>query len=563
MKTITRITLLNVCLTLNILFPGNIFCQQIPSADAYTAEDTVCIWDNTVSFTTTKKYTAYQTTDNTFNGPIDSNYCVSLRYEEAFSGLSFWPADFDLSRSIYIKAQINDNEQIPLEKDAVYMLEEDFLNSTDGLIFGNDCPELICSGLIIGITIPDSTLTSDTTRWHVISGDSYDYNTCFATEKFEDQKLNSLIYKFTINPDLVEVAKDYSPPYINQLGDVQLITDLTNVDGNYVGGEYNVYDYYFLSYPIGVLKYDNLTYPSTSYFDYIDVSPNPNTTDVQIINLTINEGYTLLTQPYVQLRGAQVEGDTLRHEVNLINNGGTFCVSVAEMIFDGNTHYIFKKGAMDLYSPMSCLMFRNGASIEVADDGHLAYGKNGTGVLGLGSGGTIKIGKNASLTINNRVSIIKNPNSVYSGDIYMNLNKGSKLTFGQGASITNDEKSLSGGHLCIYMNGGELDMSGLDDFSRQLIRLIYPEQEKTMSANMHVYPNPVQNSFTVEIVSAEASTGEINITGLNGAVIYTKKYELEAGINAIKIQIQDLKPGAYTIQCKTNAENGSTTFVKL
>lgn len=563
MKTITRITLLNVCLTLNILFPGNIFCQQIPSADAYTAEDTVCIWDNTVSFTTTKRYTAYQTTDNTFNGPIDSNYCVSLRYEEAFSGLSFWPADFDLSRSIYIKAQINDNEQIPLEKDAVYMLEEDFLNSTDGLIFGNDCPELICSGLIIGITIPDSTLTSDSTRWHVISGDSYDYNTCFATEKFEDQKLNSLIYKFTINPDLAEVAKDYSPPYINQLGDVQLITDLTNVDGNYVGGEYNVYDYYFLSYPIGVLKYDNLTYPSTSYFDYIDVSPNPNTTEVQIINLTINEGYTLLTQPYVQLRGAQVEGDTLRHEVNLINNGGTFCVSVAEMIFDGNTHYIFKKGAMDLYSPMSCLMFRNGASIEVADDGHLAYGKNGTGVLGLGSGGTIKIGKNASLTINNRVSIIKNPNSVYSGDIYINLNKGSKLTFGQGASITNDEKSLSGGHLCIYMNGGELDMSGLDDFSRQLIRLIYPEQEKTMSANMHVYPNPVQNSFTVEIVSAEASTGEINITGLNGAVIYTKKYELEAGINAIKIQIQDLKPGAYTIQCKTNAESGSTTFVKL
>lgn len=563
MKTITRITLLNVCLTLNILFPGNIFCQQIPSADAYTAEDTVCIWDNTITFTTTKKYTAYQTTDNTFNGPIDSNYCVSLKYDEAFSGLSFWPADFDLSRSIYIKAQINDNEQIPLEKDAVYMLEEDFLNGTDGLIFGNTCPELICSGLIIGITIPDSTLTSDTTRWHVISGDSYDYNTCFATEKFEDQKLNSLIYKFTINPDLAEVAKDYSPPYINQLGDVQLITDLTNVEGNYVGGEYNVYDYYFLSYPIGVLKYDNLTYPSTSYFDYIDVSPNPNTADVQIINLTINEGYTLLTQPYVQLRGAQVEGDTLRHEVNLINNGGTFCVSVAEMIFDGNTHYIFKKGAMDLYSPMSCLMFRNGASIEVADDGHLAYGKNGTGVLGLGSGGTIKIGKNASLTINNRVSIIKNPNSVYSGDIYMNLNKGSKLTFGQGASITNDEKSLSGGHLCIYMNGGELDMSSLDDFSRQLIRLIYPEQEKTMSANMHVYPNPVQNSFTVEIVSAEATIGEIKILGLNGAVIFAKKYELENGINAIKIQIPDLKPGAYTIQCITTMENGSTTFVKL
>ncbi|MBK9455150.1 MAG: T9SS type A sorting domain-containing protein [Bacteroidetes bacterium] len=218
---------------------------------------------------------------------------------------------------------------------------------------------------------------------------------------------------------------------------------------------------------------------------------------------------------------------------------------------------------MDLYSPMSCLMFRNGASIQVADNGHLAYGKNGIGVLGLGSGGTIKIGKNASLTINNRISIIKNPNSVYSGDIYMNLNKGSNLIFGQGASISNDEKSLNGGHLCIYMNGGELDMSGLDDFSQELIRLIYPEEEKTMSANMHIYPNPVQNSFTIEIVAAESSIGDIQISGLNGAVVFTKKYELDAGINAIKIQIPDLQPGAYSIQCKTNTESGSNSFVKL
>jgi hypothetical protein len=145
----------------------------------------------------------------------------------------------------------------------------------------------------------------------------------------------------------------------------------------------------------------------------------------------------------------------------------------------------------------------------------------------------------------------------------MNLNKGSNLIFGQGASISNDEKSLNGGHLCIYMNGGELDMSGLDDFSQELIRLIYPEEEKTMSANMHIYPNPVQNSFTIEIVAAESSIGDIQISGLNGAVVFTKKYELDAGINAIKIQIPDLQPGAYSIQCKTNTESGSNSFVKL
>lgn len=563
MKTNSFTALLNVCFATFILSPIQIFGQYIPGIDAFEAEDTVCIWDPTVDFTTTKSFTAYQTMDDTFNGPIDSNFCVSLRYVEGFSGLSFHSDYFDLSRSIYLRADFDTSALIPLQPDAVYQLSDYFLSNIPELKRGNSCPDLICSGLILGITIPDSTFTGDTTRWLLLSSDLYHPRMCYATEKFEGQNIHAFIYKLSFEESFFNTVKSANPLEQTQMFDISTITDMTNIDGNFIGGLFISHAYEFMNTQIGILKYDEPTYPSTANFDFVDVSPNPNPETPITIQLIIDEEFTLLAQPYVQLRGAQAAGDTIRHEIQLVNDGGIFCVSIAEIIFDGNTHYIFKKGEMDLYSPMSCLMFRNGASIQVADNGQLVYGKNGIGVLGLGSGGTIKIGKNASLTINNRISIIKNPSSVYSGDIYMNLNTGSSLIFGPGASISNDEKSLNGGHLCIYMNGGELDMSGLDAFSQQLIRLIYPEKEKTMSANMHIYPNPVQNSFTLEVIAAESTMGEILITSLNGAVIFIKKYALEAGINAIKIQIPDLQTGTYTVQCKTNTESGSKSFVKL
>ena len=76
MKTNSFTALLNVCFVAFILSPNQIFGQYIPGIDAFEAEDTVCIWDPSVEFTTTKSFTAYQTIDDTFNGPIDSNFCV-------------------------------------------------------------------------------------------------------------------------------------------------------------------------------------------------------------------------------------------------------------------------------------------------------------------------------------------------------------------------------------------------------------------------------------------------------------------------------------------------------
>jgi hypothetical protein len=45
---------------------------------------------------------------------------------------------------------------------------------------------------------------------------------------------------------------------------------------------------------------------------------------------------TLEIQPFTHLRGALVQGsDTLRHILNLVNNGGNFCLNFLDLIFSG------------------------------------------------------------------------------------------------------------------------------------------------------------------------------------------------------------------------------------
>lgn len=67
------------------------------------------------------------------------------------------------------------------------------------------------------------------------------------------------------------------------------------------------------------------------------------------------------------------------------------------MVFTGNTNYIFNSGKLEMYGPTSCVMFKSGAAIKVADSSSLQYGNNGVGVLGLGSGGTVVLGKGSSI----------------------------------------------------------------------------------------------------------------------------------------------------------------------
>ena len=554
----------NVILLLLFFSGYHLFSQNIPYSSSYIAVDTTCAWDDDISFTTTVGWIAYQTIDDTYNGVVDSSICLPLKEEETYGGISFLFNGFDTSRSLFIKADLTDLNKISLEKDAAYLINDGFFTGVPNLDISIACADLVCSAIILGIEIPDSTLTATTTRWHFINASSFDGGFCFPTEKFESQYLTDYILKLTFVNATDTLFKKWSNPYMQEVYDATLITDLTNAPGNYEDTTYVIHGYDIIGfYQTGILKYDDPFYPSTDHFDFIDVTPDPNPSIVTAINIEIDGDFTLLTQPLVQLRGGMVEGDTLRHQVNLINNGGTFCLSIAEMVFTGNTNYIFNSGKLEMYGPTSCVMFKSGAAIKVADSSSLQYGNNGVGVLGLGSGGTVVLGKGSSMYINNRVSLIKDPNSIYSGDIYMNLNKGNTFGFGNGASITNDAKSETGAHLCIYMNGGELDLSGLNEESKKLIRLIYPIPSEDFSEKMNLFPNPTSEIFTAEIQNEKPQKITIQITDLNGKSLQQQDADLIAGINAIKISAKNLEKGIFLVNFITGSEQGIKRLVKL
>ncbi len=555
----------NVILLLLLFSSINLFSQNIPYNSSYIAVDTTCAWDDDISFTTTVGWTAYQTLDDTYNGTIDSTICFSLKAIEGYGGISFAGNDFDTSRSLFIKADLTELNKISMDADAAYLVYESFFYGIEGLNTSVSCADLVCSAIILGIQIPDSTLTSTTTRWQFINASAFESGFCFPTEKFDDQFLTDYIVKLTFNEiGAIDTIKKWSNPGLEEVYEPKLITDLTNSDGNYEDTTYVIKPWNIPEfYQVGILKYDDPFYPSTDHFDFIDVSPDPNPSVVTAINIEIDEYYTLLTQPLVQLRGGFVEGDTLRHQVNLINNGGTFCLSIAEMVFTGNTNYIFNSGKLEMYGPTSCVMFKSGAAIKVSDSSTLQYGNNGVGVLGLGSGGTIVLGNGASMFINNRVSLVKDPNSIYSGDIYMNLNKGNILGFGEGASITNDAKSETGAHLCIYMNGGTLDLSGLNEESKKLIRLIYPVPSEAFSEKINIFPNPTSEIFTAEIQIEKSQKITIQITDLNGKILQQQNADLIEGINAIKISVKNLEKGIFLVNFITITDQGTKRMVKL
>ncbi len=536
--------------------------QQIPYPASFTAVDTVCPWNDLVSINTTVGWIAYQTTDNTYNGPVDSNICVSLKVIPGFSGMSFAPEDFDTTRALFLKADLNAANKIPLETDASYMVYEDLAGYIPSLDLTTDCPETMCTGMIIGVEIPDSTFTGTTTRWTFVNSASFEGGFCFPTEKFSDMYLTDCILKLTFNaPD--DTIKIYGSPYMELVWDQTLITDMTETPGTYVGADYVINSWDFIPTTVGILKFDDPEYPSTDHFDFVEVSPDPNPASPVNINIEINEYQTLMVQPYVQLRGAFAEGDTVRHTVNLINNGGRFCLSIAEMIFSGDTHYRFHSGEFEMFSPQACVMFRDGASIIVDDSAYLSYGKKGVGVLGLGSGGTIEIGKNATLEINNRVSIIKDESEGYPRDIYMNLNTGSKLIFGEGASVTNDDKNSSGAHICIYMNGGEVELNELSEDSRALVRLIWPAASEDLSDKINIYPNPANEKFTAEIQCDKNCSALLQLNDFSGKTKASWNIELKAGMNAIPVPVRYLESGIYMVTLQCDGMTGNKKFVKL
>lgn len=541
-----------------------------PNSNFSSASMKPCPFDSTLLLLQADDWFIYQTLDDTWNGVMDSTKCLGVK--DTLGKLIIELDQIDINKPVFVKNLMNDSTKVSLQPDWIYdgfasieISDETFVN------FSPNCENGFCTGVIFGIEVPDSAGTSTVIRSHIDPSESTTdeyYDLCVVTEGFDEIYLKEVVFKFKLLNSTSE-GLWFRPQNASLYGaDEYFIhridqdTFVYNYHYNSSDSSYNVglFDIGIGEYPDGgnyILTYNDTTYPNPQDISYLDLTPFDNDTFQTTINIYVEYEQTLYPQPFTQFRGGLIEGnDSTRHNISIINNGGDFCFSEIgiDVIFEGRSNYIHHGGDIKFGAQTSCLLFKSGASFILADDTYFEYGKNGMGMLVLGQDGTIKLGKNSTLLINNRMVLVENPalfGTVDNQQIYMELNEGSTLAFGEQAYLTNHFSIDRNMKLNIYMNGGILDDSKLSPDELEVINLIYPTPPEVFRENVKVFPNPTSDRLTFSMILENENRIEIEAYDLAGRFVFSKIENGQKGKNDFQIQVSDLSKGVYFFKIKT------------
>jgi len=561
---------------------SSVLAQILPNSYFNQYETIPCSFDSTKTITAYVDWVIYQTLDGKWSGPIDSSRCITLA--PPGNGIDLQSAD--LTKPIFVRCKLNEDNKVWLEPDKLYNVGtalHSYSNSIE-LIGGMGCAENLCSGLIIGIQVPDSTGTTTAMRWHNdivptatvilptnIATDQF--VTCIPTEYFNENYVREFIVKMTLASSVTPDNKirmdynffEYREP--NLVLDEMIAPQFTFVDTSYevpisyVSDQANGWDYiYMLPYN------DEPNWPSSAHPSYAEGRPQVNTPDPKVINIIVDEGSEFVPQPFAFMRGTFVEGsDSIRHQVNLVNHGGDICMGgdITDFVFDNGNKYVHQGGHINFEGRSACMMFRNGAELEVGDNTLFQYGQEGKGILALRSGGGIKLGRSSTLLIENLLWLQGVPTAKHPDpQFYLDLKPGSSLIFGEHANITNAMSVTSDTRLNVYMNGGVLDDSKLSEAARGLINRIYPKPKPSFAANMRVLHNPAYHVLELSYLSAGPEQLLVELLDMQGKKIGKKSFSVTEGLNLLQYELGNLPMGMYLVSAQCGGRKAIVKIIK-
>ena len=546
---------------------------ELPNYDFESFSMQACPSDSTISYLEKDSWQAYQTTNDLWDGPRISN-CASIHNNnncQTSAKIDLY--DFDTTKVIFIRAELNDQNKLPFVYNSLYSLNL-WHATTSGLQLdlSNNCANEACTGILLGFQIPDSTGTGTTMSWTTRSGLGTQHiesqTLCFATENFPDQIfLREFIIKVkasNINSVNRWIAfhqarfisfgragsQDFSA--VAELNDSLLATTRVN-DTTYLIDSYDLE----LTNSL-VVRQDN-NYPSPNAISFLTLKPQIPSATAKILTLEIDDNHGLHFQAYMRLRGDTLLGDTLRHPISLVNNGGSICMdALQEVVFqDEGGGYVHRAGSVQFNGPTSCMLFGKGSSLRVAPGSTFNYGENNKGILALKPGGTLKIDPGAELIIHNKLYL-----DAYKGEqpehIWMQLDKGSKLTFAEGSRLqTGDDMKLY-----IRMQGGLVDLSGLPEQDVKNVVLVYPSNSTKPTSDLIVVGNPVQDQLKVSFNAASDQNSLLTVNDINGRVVHQESITIQNGSNQHKVDLQALKAGVYLVEVVRDGEVLNQKFVK-
>ncbi len=188
----------------------------------------------------------------------------------------------------------------------------------------------------------------------------------------------------------------------------------------------------------------------------------PNSAEQEVINLVVDPFQTLEIQPFTYLIGALVAGsDTLRHQVNLVNNGGDICLNFVDFVVDGGDEFRHGGGSLYMNNAFSCMQFRHESALRVLEGATLHYGNNGAGMLALCRQLDRAGAQCHALVVDGILNLAECNDAIPPQQLYMDLPPGSKLIFTDQARLTNRFSQGQQMHLNVRMLGGEIDDAAL------------------------------------------------------------------------------------------------------
>lgn len=79
------------------------------------------------------------------------------------------------------------------------------------------------------------------------------------------------------------------------------------------------------------------------------------------------------------------------------------------------------------------------------------------------------------------------------------------------------------------------------------------------SETVSIYPNPIQDQFTINLLAATPSSLLIKITDVKGALVYQQTNALQTGSNQIKVNAKSLPATSYYLSLEWNNGQGKST----
>jgi len=558
----------SICTIFFAIFFLSITGYSQPNSDFSDIEEIQCPFNPAVTIQQPKHWHIYQTLNDKWDGTVDSSECVSV-LKDPQDRTAIDLATINPNKAIFIRG-LQDNVPVTnLISDYIYNAVGE-VTPPQGIAYktSTDCPNGICSGLIVGVEIPDSSFTGTNTRFHYDIPDDpveyYDFMTCFATEYFDDNRLSEFILKITLdNPptDLTGQLLVLRYGFVNGWSYPTTVPsplyahDFNSADTSYyinlmdaLGGGWG-YSNFLFQYA------DHNTYPSSQNIYYTEVGPFPNTATPSKVDVIVDEFNTVIFQPYTALRGTLVEGsDSVRHQVNLISDGSDICMEgIIDFGFDGSS-FIYNGGHLNFEGRSACLMFKNKGALVVGKNQTLYYGQNGKGILALQPGGAIVLRENSRLHIDNTLWLQGVKSDKYPQQFYLDLLPGTTLSFGEHAHVLNQFSQDNSTKLNVYMNGGTLDDSNLSAASRSLINRIYPTPHPVFSDNIKLFGNPVSSNLSFGYTTGQDGVLSVEIFDLNGRLVQREAIAVAKGFSKNNLPVGGLTGGVYAVHFKSGQQ---------